>query len=220
MTKSNAFISALGLPGCGKTTVMREVARILGTDYYFPEPEEKYWGEAVKDREIVGYFTGLMWFRSNRIPNLIKARKLYEQGNNVVVDSYYDKAVKSYLGKKGMEWLIDDQDDYFDVSSEIAALDWYRLPNVTHLVTFELTKEVWLRNLNIRNRNLDNNKDLLKSFGTQRYFIEAAAQLSEEFGIQHINIEVKDMSVTETAEKIAEMIESKELIYHGGIQTV
>lgn len=206
MISKNKFISALGLPGCGKTSVMREVARLLGTGYYFFEPEEKDWGEAVKDRESIGYFTGLTWFRSNRVPNLVKAHSIYEQGNNVVVDSYYDKAIDSYLGKKGMEWLLDTTDPYFPIAKQITEMDWRMLPNVTHLITFDISKDKWIRNLNIRNRQLDSDAELLKSYSTQKYFIEAAIKLSEDFGINHININVDNMTITETAELIVKTI--------------
>lgn len=207
MTQNNVFISALGLPGCGKTTIMKEVASILGTDYFFAEPEEKEWGEAVKEREHVGYFSGLMWFRSNRVPNLIKAESLFKLGYNVVIDSYYDKAISSYIAKEGMEWLIDKNDPYFELAKEITKIDWYELPNVTHLITLNIEKKIWLRNLNKRNRNLDSNKNLLNSFNTQQYFYEAANKLSKEFNIKHIPIEVENFSVNEIAQTIVNRLE-------------
>ncbi|EEO6565998.1 hypothetical protein G6H54_002181 [Listeria monocytogenes] len=111
-----------------------------------------------------------------------------------------------------MEWLIDRDDPYFEIAKDVAKLDWQELPNVTHLVTLNVSKEVWRRNLNIRNRELDSNSNLLNSYSTQEYFVAAAEELSREFGIEHIRINVDEKTVGEVAYEIVNKISVKETI--------
>jgi len=41
----------------------------------------------------------LMWFRSIRVPMLIEAKKLSEEGEIVLIDTYYDKLLHYYIDK-------------------------------------------------------------------------------------------------------------------------
>jgi thymidylate kinase len=179
------FVTALGLPCTGKTTIMKTLGKLLHWNV-FVEPEEEEWTDAVMQRDICGHFTGLMWFRSARVPNIFKARLLADQQEKVILDSYYDKALHYYLGKKGMEWLIHPEDPYFHLASQIAKSDWDMLPDADCIISIDVEYDDWLKLLNIRNRELDNHSEFLKSFHTKEYFIEAAEQLSKEKGIKHI----------------------------------
>lgn len=204
------FITALGLPGCGKSSTMRELAKLYDTPYLYCEPEEDKWGMAVMNREECGYFSGLMWFRSERVAMLYEAEKKFKEGNIVITDSYYDKAINYYLGKSGMEWLLSPNDQYFNVAKEITSIDWKILPNVTDIITFELDEKTWKQFLKKRNRDLDNNAQLLESFSTQKYFVEAAEKLCTEFNINHIRFKQCYSNPIESAKKIFELIERRE----------
>lgn len=179
------IVAAIGLPGSGKSTIMKALGHKIGADVLL-EPEEEEWGQAVHTWDRCGHFTGLMWFRSARVPLLFEAQSRCALGRVVLLDSYYDKALYSYLGQPGMQWLLAPDDPYFPVAQQMARLDWAHLPDADCIVVFEVTFEDWRAMLSMRNRMLDRDEAFRRSFETQSYFIEAAERLSAERNIKHI----------------------------------
>ncbi|MEX1029944.1 MAG: hypothetical protein WDZ91_07850 [Paenibacillaceae bacterium] len=211
MGESGLFLVSLGLPCCGKSTVMSELGKLIGIDVFL-EPEEPEWGQAVMERDICGHFTGLMWFRSVRVPMLYQAQQLVKSGKSVITDTYYDKVLHHYIGKPGMEWLIDPKDKFFEVAKQIAELDWLSLPLPTCVITFEIDYDIWLTLLKKRNRQLDKNEAFLKSFHTQNYFIDAGIRLAEQFGVEHIHFHPKLSSAKEQAVELLKILKTKNVV--------
>jgi adenylate kinase family enzyme len=178
---NSGLIVAMGLPGCGKSTVFKELGLLHGLRV-FHEPEEEIWPAAVHKRETCGPFTAITWFRSHRVPFLFEADAIKRAGQFVLVDSYYDKLLSYYLGKDGMEWLIATGDPYFALTVEMAELDYKHLPDADVLVFFELDEETWHQFLQHRNRALDRHEGLLKSFRTQEYLRRAAEEYAAQSG--------------------------------------
>jgi thymidylate kinase len=181
--KKGYLISALGIPCCGKSTVMRHLAANLGAQY-FREPEEIKWPTAVLKREEFGYLTAITWFRSMRVPHLFQADLARREGKVAVVDSYYDKVMHYYLGKEAMRWLIPNSDPYFLLCQELARIDEDRLPNVDLLVLFRVEESDWMKFIDTRSRDLDNNEEFRNSFAMQEYFFEAARELAKKRNIK------------------------------------
>lgn len=178
--KNGQLIVAMGLPGSGKSSVIKKVGELTDTRCFL-EIEESEYTEVVRRRDIYGSFTAMTWFRAMRMPNLYEAYELAQNGNIVFLDTYYDKLLSKYIGKDGMEWLISTDDEYYDIIRNITELDYSTLPDANCIISFELTYETWLRFLRRRNRQLlDNDQLFLNSFKTQEYFIEAAHQYCEE----------------------------------------
>jgi len=196
------MIAAFGIPGCGKSSVTREIGKHLGIQTYH-EPEEEDWAENVQMRDICGHFTTLMWFRAVRVPQLFKALDLNSQGQHCMVDSYYDKLFYLYHNKKGIEWLIDDQDLYYDEIVGIAKKDYEHLPNADILVFFTLDENTWMQFLKKRNRHLDHNVDFTKSFILQNSYLEAAKKYCKDFDKQLIVHEQRLVSPAIAAAEVA-----------------
>ncbi len=175
------LIVAMGLPGSGKSTIFRSLAGMSGA-ISLHEPEEEDWSVAVHERETCGRFTAITWFRSMRVPELYRADALRKQGRTVFVDSFYDKLIKDWLGKPGMEWLIDKDDPYYDLVSTLAQRDYEKLPEADCIVFFRVTKEVWNTMLQTRSRLLDWHPGFLDSFDTQQYFEDATHKYAGEKG--------------------------------------
>jgi hypothetical protein len=83
----------------------------------------------------------LMWFRSIRVPMLLEAQRLNEEGEIVFIDTYYDKLLYYYIDKYCMLWLISPSDRYFSVMKQIAEIDKDVLPDADIAVFFEVDKE-------------------------------------------------------------------------------
>lgn len=183
---TNGFvIAALGIPCCGKSTVMRYFASKLGASYY-REPEEWKWPDAVSYRGTVGCATAITWFRSIRVPNLYRAKEdASTRGEFAVVDSYYDKMLHLYLESASMDWLIAKDDSYYPTISEIAKLDYDSLPNVDLLICFKVTIDQWKTLRGIRNRALDRDSEFDKSFEMQDVMLKAAERMKAEKGIPY-----------------------------------
>ncbi len=192
----------MGLPGCGKSTVFRELGRLHGLKV-FCEPEEEIWPDAVHKREKCGPFTAISWFRSQRVPDLFEADAIRRDGHFVLVDSYYDKLLRYYLGKDGMEWLIALNDPYFELTLEMAELDYEHLPGADVLVFFELDEITWHHFIEGRNRALDRHEGLRSSFGTQKYLRSAAEEYASETGSVLIIFEQKLSTHVQAARELS-----------------
>lgn len=178
--KTGKLIVAMGLPGSGKSSVIKKIGELTNTKCFL-EIEESEYTEVVRRRDIYGSFTAMTWFRAMRMPNLYEAAELAKNGSNVFLDTYYDKLLSKYIGKDGMEWLISTDDEYYNIIRNITELDYTNLPDADCIISFELTYETWIRFLRMRNRQLlDNDQLFLDSFKTQEYFMEAAQQYCQE----------------------------------------
>jgi thymidylate kinase len=195
------LIVAVGLPCSGKSSVMGALGSMINAQVFL-EPEEKEWGKAVLQWEQCCHFTGLMWFRSARVPLLREADRVRASGGIALVDSYYDKLIAHYLARPGMEWLLSPNDPYFELAMGVARTDWRILPDADCIVTFEVEPADWRAMLARRNRALDRDEAFSKSYETQRYFIEAAMQLAAERNIRIVHFRQTFGTVEDAAERL------------------
>ncbi|MCL2838551.1 MAG: hypothetical protein FWE04_05755 [Oscillospiraceae bacterium] len=207
MTDYGKFIVAMGIPCCGKSSVIKRLAELYEVKA-FCEPEESEWPDAVNEREAYGYFTGISWFRSVRVPYLYQAQKLALDGKIAFVDSYYDKLIYKYLDKPGMEWLVPKNDIYYDLTQELAKTDYDVLPNADIVIFFEIEESLWQSFLKKRNRSLDQNSSFLKKcFLSQKHMKDACKQYADEFGKKLLIIKQEDSSAETMAAKIKDKLE-------------
>jgi len=202
------LIVFVGIPGSGKSSIVKELGGLLNVKY-FTEPEEEKWADAAKDWKTYGSFPMLMWFRSIRVPMLIEAERLSEEGEIVLIDTYYDKLLHYYIDKHCMRWLLSPSDRYFPVMKQIAEIDKDILPDADIIIFFEVDKENWLNFLKSRNRLTDNDEEFLKNFETQKFLLEATKKLCEEKDIELIILPRGASSVEESAGRIKKLLEEK-----------
>lgn len=180
---------------------MRALSMLIGARVFL-EPEEHEWGDAVRQWDVNGHFTGLMWFRSARVPLIYQAHGVRGEGGVALLDSYYDKILTCYLGRPGMEWLLAPDDPYFEFAQGIALTDWLVLPDADCVISFEVTREDWASMLARRNRDLDRDEAFLRSFDTQRYFTEAAERLGAERNVRVISFRQTFGTVDDAAKRL------------------
>jgi len=202
------LIVFVGIPGSGKSSIVKELATLLNVKY-FAEPEEEKWADAAKDWKTYGSFSMLMWFRSIRVPMLLEAQRLNEEGEIVFIDTYYDKLLHYYIDKYCMRWLISPSDRYFSVMKQIAEIDKDVLPDADIAVFFEVDKENWLSFLKNRNRSTDNDEEFLKNFETQKFLLEATQKLCEEKGIELITFSRGASSLEDSTARLKNLLEGK-----------
>lgn len=202
------LIVFVGIPGSGKSSIVKELATLLKVKC-FVEPEEEKWADAAKDWKTYGSFSMLMWFRSIRAPMLIEAERLSEEGEIVLIDTYYDKLLHYYIDKHCMRWLLSPSDRYFPVMKQIAEIDKDVLPDADIIIFFEIDKEDWLNFLKSRNRLTDNDEGFLKNFETQKFLLEGTKKLCEEKGIELIIFPRDASSVEDSALKLKNLLDDK-----------
>ena len=196
----------VGIPGSGKSTTVKELVKLLRIDNFFAEPEEEKWADAAKDWKTYGTFSMLMWFRSIRVPMLLEAQKLSEEGKTVFIDTYYDKLLYYYLDKYCMRWLISPSDRYFSVMKQIAEIDKDVLPDADIVIFFEINQQTWLEFLKTRNRDTDQDEDFKKNFETQKFLLEATQKLCAEKGIELIIFQQDSSAVQDSALKLKKIL--------------
>lgn len=184
---SGKFVAAMGIPSCGKSSIIRELAKHFGEKAVsFFEPEENDtchpWPLAVSQRQEYGYLGSITWFRSMRVPQLFQAQAEARNGKMAFVDSYYDKLFYHYIGKEGLDWFLPDDDPYFDEIKAIAHKDYQYLPNADIVLFVKLNRENWTHFLQNRNRNMDNESLFQEQcFSLQEPMLDACKQYAEQY---------------------------------------
>ncbi|BDD05212.1 hypothetical protein AUTU_26950 [Aureibacter tunicatorum] len=172
MSKQGKIIGAFGLPGSGKSSTTKEISKLLNITAFL-EPEECEWGKAVKNREVIGSFTSMMWFRSVRVPYYYEADQIRKSGDLSIIDSCYDKLFYLYHKDEGLKWLYTEEDDYYDEIVSIARKDYSLLPDFDIIIFLKNSESVWREFIKQRNRVIDNEDDFKESFVLQDSMIDA-----------------------------------------------
>ncbi len=189
------LIAAMGLPSVGKSSVIKELGKLLGCKTFL-EPEESYWGQAIRDRDKnlnhkSNYFTGNMFFRSMRVPYFFEAERKTESGELVLFDTFYDKLTHLYLDDRdNFDWLFDYSNDYFDCLRRIAKLDYETLPDADYIIFIDIEEDDWKKFLLRRGRDLDKNDTFLKSFNGKKSIKNAIYKYKEDLRVKGKSLEI------------------------------
>lgn len=206
------IISFVGIPGSGKSSIVREISKIINTEF-FVEPEEEQWPEIVTKRDVYGFFTGITWFRGIRIKQLYDAEQISQDKKLVILDTYYDKLIGLYLGKKGLDWLISKKDKYFDTVKKMSKTDYEILPNVDLIIFLKVSKNLWKRFISLRNRALDNETDFINScFLLQKHLLNSVKKYCRDFNKQYLIINQHFSSPENMARIIVEKLKNEKII--------
>ena len=195
------FLAFAGLPSSGKSSTARALGRILEIETLL-EPEETDWPELVRERETMGAFTALTWFRTVRVPQLFIAEQKRRKETSLIVDSYYDVLIGDYLGKAPFDWLMPTDDPYFEAASAMVQADWERLPKADVLVFLRLDEGTWTEFMKKRDRDFDRSAQLQSHFEMQDLMLEAAQRTCKEHHTKLIVIEQRAGSPEETAKQV------------------
>jgi hypothetical protein len=141
----------------------------------------------------------------------MRANQIRASGEIALTDSYYDKLLAYYIGKPGMEWLINPSDPYFDIAVAMAKRDWDELPNADVIVFFETSLELWEEFK--RNNYFENDPKFLLSFSTQEFFLKACQKLASEKNIALIVVQQEWSSPKAMAIKIRQALYDKEILH-------
>lgn len=206
--KKGMLIAAVGIPGAGKSSIIKELALLLKGRAFF-EPEEQEWPDAVRERDKCGRFTCLNWFRSQRVPQLYQAARITASGKIALIDAYFDKLFIKYMRDESWHWLISPKDPYFPIAEEIGKLDYEYLPDANVVVALKVSKDIWPEFLRIRARELDNIPGVRESIIGQESMLQAAKEFCNEKGAILVEYEQKLSSPKQAAKEIFDLIQKK-----------
>ncbi len=174
-----------GISGSGKSSLAKELA-ILCHGTCFSESEESEWPEFIRKKQPYGEFSSFVTFRSMRTDALWKAWDLRNEGKIAIMDSYYDKITYYYLGKPGMEWLMNPESPYFPCARMITDLDAQLLPNADCVILLDVPYDDWMQMLTKRGRIRDSIEGFQANYRLYRKYVsEAVRQICTE---KHIDL--------------------------------
>lgn len=182
------LIAFVSIPGGGGTTLTQRLSKALkGTGFWLSEAVElSQEFHLPADNFAFGLRTR---FRLLRIKQLYEAQKVSHRGGIAIVDGYYDKLMRFYLGQPGTSWIMKPNNLYFNVTKEIAEIDYHELPNADIVIGLRLTQDVWKCFLNIRRRPLDLDIHFQNEcFSAQEIFLNAAQQYCHDFNKTYIEV--------------------------------
>ncbi len=209
--KRGVMIAGVGISGAGKSSTFKALHKLTG-GHLFVEPEESELPDFLKQLEHCDQFTILMAFRCLRMPNFIKAEKLRKKGELVLLDSYFDKIMYSYIGKKEFNWLMSAEHPYFPAVKAIKELDKDTIPDADVIVLFEIDYKTWRRFLKMRNRTTDNDECFLKSYGIAKAIEEAVEDIARRKHIKVIKFRQEFSSPEEQAKKLRDILINNNVI--------
>lgn len=181
------FISFVGVPGVGKTTLALAVAKQLhakifiepGTDAW-PIPPE-LWQQHVAELE--------RWVCTTNSKNFHDARMLADAGNIAITDTALFLINRELIHAPCCDW-------YYGLMSpaeraqtyQQAEIDWKASPCPDILILLELDSETWRRYLQARGRSMDDDEEFINNYTDMQALIAAAAkQLVDEREIKLIS---------------------------------
>lgn len=194
-----------GLPSCGKSTLTVKIAESFSSSYFL-EPEERLWPDWIKV-DNSDQFSALNWFRSVRVPNYKKAALLSKK-ELVFVDSFYDVLIKYYINNPSFNWLISEENPYYEIVRQTADLDAQLLPSPDLLVFIKVSEKNWSVLQKRRNRLYDETVNLNENYQMQDAIYNAAIDYCSDTGTIFIEIEQEIDSYKETIAKITSSIRS------------
>lgn len=198
-----------GLPSCGKSTLTVKVAEYCSSKYFL-EPEEDFWPSWIRE-ENLDQFSALNWFRSARVPEYKKA-SLISKRELVFIDSFYDVLIKYYINNPSFEWLISEDNPYYDIIKQTADLDAKLLPVPDLLVFLRVSKENWSILQKRRNRVYDETVNLIENYQMQDAIYKAAIAYCSDTGTNFIEVEQEIDSYGKVIEKITSFIKSQQYL--------
>ncbi|MBK0379321.1 hypothetical protein [Mucilaginibacter segetis] len=213
METQGKIIVAFGIPGSGKSSVTEALGQLSGKKV-FHEPEEPDWGDAVRQRDLSGNFTAIMWFRAQRVPQLYQADCLRGNREVVFADSYYDKLFYLYMHEESLRWLFDETiDPYAAEMIAIAKKDYETLPDANAIIFFHIDRKTWERFLSVRNRNLDQDVEFLNQcFDSQAPFLLAAQRYCREANVELVVFDQVFDSPESSAERLHRLLIERNLL--------
>lgn len=209
--KKGILIVGAGISGCGKSSIFKELHKILGGKLFL-EPEEHEIPKEYLERKYCDEFTLSMGYRSVRVPQLIKAKHLRDSGQIVLVDSYYNKIMSYYMPKKSFDWLMPKDSPYYSSYQKVLELDTETLPNADIIVLFDISHDDWKKNLNARGRVSDKDPEFLKSYNTCADIEEAIFKVAKKFGIKVIRFKQEFSSPKQQAEKLRSILKREQIL--------
>lgn len=211
--KKGKVIAAMGIPASGKSTVMKKLHELIPNSMLFLEAEEEgkeiSWPRAVNMRDKYGYFGSLSWFRALRVPKLIDAEETSNYGKISIIDSYYDKLMHHYLGKRGLDWFYPKEDPYFNLAAELAKMDYELLPMADIIVFLWVSEDIWTSFYSQRNREMDNEILFRKQcMDLQEPMLDACKKYINDYGKKLIVVKQEGQSVRKIADYVYSQIEA------------
>lgn len=207
------MICAMGIPASGKSSVLKALSHLFSEEpiaFFEPEENDAFtpWPKAVTMRQKYGFLGSITWFRAMRVPQLYDAYDVKESGKIALVDSYFDKILVNYLGKKGLDWFLPPNDPYFEIVKSMAKQDYASLPNADIVIYFRVTEKIWNTFYQNRNRDMDHEELFRKQcFSLQLPMLQACQKYADDYKKKLLIFDQENTSPDESAKKLKILLE-------------
>lgn len=190
----------------GKSTLARLVAQKMNA-ICKSEPEEKDWPRVAKNWYGYRATTAMLAMRQLWIELFVDADKLRQDGDTVIIDTYFLKIAGYYIDKPGLEWLVGPNDPYVPLLKQMFELDEHMFADADCVVLFDMSLEDWKLFLKSRGRQWDNNPGFDESFVLlKKYVDDATIAHCQKYNIPVIHFKNEYGDIDLQTQKLKELL--------------
>lgn len=200
--QGGAFISLVGIPGCGKSTLTRALGERMTAEVLF-EPEESEWPIRSGEKWQDCVFRLENWLSDTMRLQFVAARQMANGGATVIVDSALFLLTKKLTDPVFDWWYGHLTAEQHEKIMRIAEMDWEKGPFPDLLVMIHAGENIWREFLGKRGRSMDDDKLFLSEhLRMQALLCEAAADFAREKNITLIHYEQQLLSPDKNARRL------------------
>jgi deoxyadenosine/deoxycytidine kinase len=183
------FLSFMGIPGCGKSTIAKSLHERVRSKLYLECEESSYPMDIKQKMKNPDQDNNVLdihkYFRNMRSQYHYQADLNKQNGISTIMDSFFSKLMIDIIDKPGTEWFINKNDKNFNIIEEISDHDSKYLSDADVLVFLNVSQDLHSLFLNKRNRESEVDKRIFK---TQKVFFNAARNYAIKNGKKFICI--------------------------------
>ena len=207
------FISFMGIPGCGKSTIARALNQKISSRLYLECEEDSYPSDIKLKMKEPALNDNVLdihkYFRNMRCEYHQLAKLNKQNGVSTIMDSFFSKVMIDIINKPNIDWFINSKDKNFNAIKEMSEADSKNLPDADIIIFLNVSQEMHCLFLNKRKRESEVDSRI---FQTQSAFFKAAKNYANKNNKKFYVIQQEMNSIDKIIDNIIAQLLNENLI--------